>query len=180
MAGSRRRARARRPCAIPLNPASQTGQAQQLLMQDWRAIGAAMRINNMPAAVIWGEFWQQSQFQSVMVGVNFMLGSDPDVSQRFHSSSIRAKGGSGYNTMQYSNPEVDRLLDQGAMVFDQAARRAIYARIQSIIRDDLAILPIFQYAVAEGTKEGLIGYNPNINTSSNCWNIREWYWSRPA
>jgi peptide/nickel transport system substrate-binding protein len=31
-------------------------QAQQLLIQDWRAIGASVRINNMPAAVIWGEF----------------------------------------------------------------------------------------------------------------------------
>lgn len=155
-------------------------QAQQLLMQDWRAIGASMRINNMPAAVIWGEFWQQSRFNSVMVGVNFMLGSDPDVTPRFHSGGIPAKGGRGNNNVQYANPEVDALLVQGATQFDQAARRATYARIQSIIRDDLAILPIFQYAVAEGTKEGLIGYKPNINTSSNCWNIREWYWARAA
>ena len=42
-------------------------QTQQLLIQDWRAIGAAMRVNNMPAAVIWGDFWQQSKFNSVMV-----------------------------------------------------------------------------------------------------------------
>ena len=43
-------------------------QTQQLLIQDWRAIGAAMRVNNMPAAVIWGEFWQQSKFNSVHRG----------------------------------------------------------------------------------------------------------------
>src|SRR5205807_1456588 len=72
-------------------------QTQQLLIQDWRAIGAAMRVNNMPAAVIWGDFWQQSKFNSVIVGVNFMLGSDPDVTPRFGSGAIPAKGGRGSN-----------------------------------------------------------------------------------
>lgn len=152
-------------------------QAQQLLMQDWRAIGATLRISNMPAAVIWGEFWQQSRFQSVMVGVNFMLGSDPDVTPRFHSQATPAKGGRGNNNYQYSNPEVDRLLLQGATEFDQAARRTTYGRIQSLVRDDLAILPLFQSAIAEGMKDGLHGYRPNINASSNCWNIREWFWT---
>ncbi|MBX6742956.1 MAG: peptide ABC transporter substrate-binding protein [Acetobacteraceae bacterium] len=152
-------------------------QAQQLLMQDWRAIGADLRINNMPAAVIWGEFWQQSKFQSVMVSVNYMLGSDPDVTPRFSSKAIPAKGGRGNNNIQYANPEMDRLLFQGATQFDQAARRDTYRQIQSIIRDDLAILPLFQAVLVEGTKEGLNGYRPNINTSSNCWNLREWYWA---
>lgn len=155
-------------------------QSQQLLMQDFRSIGAAMRIQNMPAAVIWGEFTLQSRFQSVMVGANFMLGSDPDATPRFHSGSTAAKGGRGLNYMQYANPEIDRLLAQGAAEFAQDARRTIYRRIQAILRDDLAILPIFQYATARGVKEGLVGFDANVNNSSNCWNLREWYWTRPA
>ena len=153
-------------------------QTQQLLMQDWRAIGAAMRINNMPAAVIWGEFWQQSKFQSVLVSVNFMLGSDPDVTPRFGSGAIPAKGGRGYNTYQYRDAAVDKLLARGATEFDQAARKATYGEVQDIIRKDLAILPLFQAAITEGVKEGLNGFAPNINTSSNCWNMREWFWSQ--
>ena len=152
-------------------------QTQQLLMQDWKAIGASLRISNMPAAVIWGEFWQQSKFQSVIVGVNFMLGSDPDVTPRFGSGAIPAKGGRGYNTYQYQNKEADRLLTQGAAQFDLAERKKTYGALQKLIRDDLAILPLFQSVIAEGTKEGLQGFAPNINTSSNCWNMREWYWA---
>lgn len=152
-------------------------QTQQLLMQDWKAIGASLRISNMPAAVIWGEFWQQSKFQSVIVGVNFMLGSDPDVTPRFGSGAIPAKGGRGYNTYQYQNKEADRLLTQGATQFDLAERKKTYGALQKLIRDDLAILPLFQSVIAEGTKEGLQGFAPNINTSSNCWNMREWYWA---
>ena len=152
-------------------------QTQQLLMQDWKAIGASLRISNMPAAVIWGEFWQQSKFQSVIVGVNFMLGSDPDVTPRFGSGAIPAKGGRGYNTYQYQNKEADRLLTQGAAQFDLAERKKTYGALQKLIRDDLAILPLFQSVIAEGIKEGLQGFAPNINTSSNCWNMREWYWA---
>ncbi|QCK84565.1 peptide ABC transporter substrate-binding protein [Phreatobacter aquaticus] len=152
-------------------------QSQQLLIQDWRAIGATMRIQNMPAAVIWGEYWQQSKFNSVIVGVNFMLGSDPDVTPRFGSGSIPAKGGRGFNTYQYQNPEADRLLTQGARQFDQPSRKATYGELQKIIRNDLAILPLFQAALSEGIKDGLQGFQPNINASSNLWNVREWFWA---
>jgi uncharacterized protein YcnI len=31
--------------------------------------------------------------------------------------------------------------------------------------------------LTEGVKEGLQGFRHNINSSSNCWNIREWYWT---
>lgn len=152
-------------------------QAQQYLMQEWQGIGAAMKIQNMPAAVIWGEFWQMSKFNSVMVSVNYQLGSDPDVTPRFSSKAIPAKGGRGQNTFQFENAEVDALLLKGATQFDQAARKATYGRIQEIIRDELTILPIFQQVLVEGVKEGLHGFRANINTSSNCWNIREWYWA---
>lgn len=152
-------------------------QTQQLLMQDWRGIGAAMRIQNMPPAVMWGEFWQQSKFNSALVSVNFMLGSDPDVTPRFGSGAIPAKGGRGFNTYQYQNPEADRLLALGARQFDLAERKATYGALQKLIRADMAILPLYQGVISEGLKANLRGFRPNANTSTNCWNIREWYWA---
>jgi peptide/nickel transport system substrate-binding protein len=152
-------------------------QTQQLLIQDWRAVGAAMRVNNMPPAVMWGDYWQQSKFNSVLVSVNFMLGSDPDVTPRFGSGAIPAKGGRGYNTYQYQSPQADQLLAKGATQFDIAQRKATYGDLQKLIRNELTILPLFQAFIAEGVKDGLQGFRPNINTSSHCWNIREWYWA---
>ena len=131
----------------------------------------------MPAAVIWGDYFRLSQFDSVMIGVSFGIGSDPDVTDRFASTSIPAKGGSGRNTTQYSNPKVDKLLRDGIAEFDPARRRAIYVAMQQQIRADLTILPMFQYATIEGIRQGLVGYTPNINTLSNCWNCGGWYWA---
>jgi len=151
-------------------------QAQQLLQQNWQEIGAKMTIKNMPAAVIWGDYFAMSQYDSVMVGEDFLTGPDPDVSYYFDSHNVPAKGGAGNNTMQYDNPEVDKLLLEGATTFDRAKRKAIYAQVQSLIRADLPLLPIFQYAVIEGTKAKLIGYAPNVNSQSNDWNVGLWYW----
>ncbi|MGX5736397.1 peptide ABC transporter substrate-binding protein [Bosea thiooxidans] len=158
------------------NPARE--QSQQLLQQDWGQIGAEMRISNMPAAVIWGEFWQKSKFESVAVGSNFMIGNDPDVTPRFGSRSIPAKQGAGLNTYQYQNPALDRLLELGASQFDQQERRKTYGQIQRIVRDDLVLLPVYQSVMAEGIRDGLNGFAANINCSSNCWNMRDWYWAR--
>jgi peptide/nickel transport system substrate-binding protein len=152
-------------------------QAQQLLQQNWKEIGAAMTIKNMPAAVIWGDYFNMSRYDSVMVGENFQTGPDPDVSFFFSSKSIPAKGGSGNNTMQYANAEVDALLAEGTATTDLAKRKAAYQKIQAQVRADLPLLPIFQYSGIEGTKSRLMGYQPNVNTQINNWNVGDWYWA---
>lgn len=151
-------------------------QVQQLLQQDFKQIGIEMTIKNLPPAVMWGEYWTKSQFETAIVGEDFMVGPDPDASTYFSSASISAKTGSGQNTMQYSNPEVDRLLQEGATELDQAKRVPIYQRLQAVLRDDLAFLPQHQYALIEGTKAKLAGYEPNINVRLNTWNIASWHW----
>ncbi len=152
-------------------------QTQQLLQQDWKKIGADMKINNMPAAVMWGDFWFKSQFNSALVSVNFMTGNDPDAAYRFGSKAIPAKGGSGSNVYQYQNPEADRLFQLGRGTMDRTARKEIYSQLQKLLRDDLVILPLFQVTQIEGYKQGLNGYRPNVNVQSNCWNANTWFWA---
>jgi peptide/nickel transport system substrate-binding protein len=152
-------------------------QCQQLMMQDWQQIGVSMKINNMPAAVIWGEFYVRSKFEALLVGTTFRTGVDPDPASRFASDAIPVKGGSGGNYMQWENAEADELMKQGQETFDQAKRNEIYLKLQEIVREELPILPIFQYAPIEGLKDGLAGFRPNINQRQNCWNMGEWYWT---
>lgn len=153
-------------------------QCQQLMQQDWQQIGVSMKINNMPAAVLFGEFYTRSKFQSILVGTAFRTVIDPDPASRFASDAIPAKNGSGANQMQWQNAEVDQLLKAGQETFDQAKRKAIYWKLQEIAREELPILPLFQYAPVEGYKEGLVGYEPNINARQNTWNMGVWYWAR--
>lgn len=152
-------------------------QVQQFLQQTFAQLGVEMKISNLPAAVMWGEFWTQSQFDSVIVGSSYLIGADPDVSNRLHSRSIAVKGGRGSNNAQYTNPEVDALLDKGARTFDSEARRAIYSRVQELVRRDLPFLPLYQSNAVEGLKKGINGFVPNGNTRTESWNALAWYWA---
>lgn len=52
------------------------------------------------------------------------------------------RSGSGENHMNYSNPEVDRLLDQAATETDEAERWALYQQIEQLILADAPVIPI--------------------------------------
>ncbi|WP_037468515.1 peptide ABC transporter substrate-binding protein [Sinorhizobium fredii] len=151
-------------------------QVQQFLQQTFAEIGVEMTISNLPAAVMWGEFWLKSQFDSAIAGVTYLIAADPDATNRLHTSAIGAKGGKGSNTAQYSNPEVDALLEKGARTFDPEERRAIYYRVQEIVRQDLPFLPLFAYTNVVGRKEGLEGFEPNANTRTASWHAAAWRW----
>lgn len=152
-------------------------QMQQFLQQMWQPLGVQMSIRNFPAAVMWGDFWRQSQWQTTIVGAIFPVAGDPDVSDRLGSWAIPVRTGSGSNTMQYSNPEVDTLVRDSVGLLDREQRKRNYLRVQEIVRGDLPYLPLFQTNLGEGTKANLHGFRANVNYRSNCWNMREWYWA---
>jgi peptide/nickel transport system substrate-binding protein len=174
--------RAKDGVRLSFNNSTTTGahlreQAQQFIQQTFAEIGVEMKIENLPAAVMWGEFWTQSQFDTAMVGITYLIASDPDVTNRFHTGAIVAQGGRGSNNAQYSNPEVDALLEEGTRTFDPEARRAIYNQVQAIIRNDLPLLPLFTNNIVYGRKAGIEGFVPNTNTRSEAWHAAGWYWS---
>jgi peptide/nickel transport system substrate-binding protein len=149
-------------------------QVQQFIQQTFKDIGVAMTISNLPPAVMWGDYWMKSQFDSVIVGMNTLLGADPDNSDYFMSGNSAALGGAGQNTTCYQNAEVDALFKQGAETFVPEERKPIYQKIQELIRHDLPLLPLYQYAVVKARKENVTGPLPNVNYRIDTWNVNTW------
>ncbi|MEM2112169.1 MAG: ABC transporter substrate-binding protein, partial [Candidatus Bathyarchaeia archaeon] len=52
-----------------------------------------------------------------------------------------------FNTWGYSNPEVDRLLEEGIKKFEEAERKEIYKKVQEIVCSDLPIIHLAFYKV---------------------------------
>lgn len=152
-------------------------QVQQFVQQGYRDIGVEMTINNMPPAVVWGDYWFLGEYDSMLVGVGVLTGPDPDCSDFFRSDAAPATGGAGQNTLVYSNPEVDELLGEGARLVSPEDRKPVYLRVQEVIREDLPFLPIYQYAVIPGLKAGLEGHRGNINNRIDTWDLRSWRWA---
>ncbi|RWJ31947.1 peptide ABC transporter substrate-binding protein [Mesorhizobium sp.] len=152
-------------------------QLQQVLQQSLASIGVEMKISNMPADVLFGDFWFQSKFQTLIFGEGFLAGGDPDVTNYFKSTASNAKGGSGLNFWQFVNPEVDELLVKGSSSFVPEERRDAYFRIQEIIREQLPFMTIYQYVAVGGQKKGVDGVEPNVNVRINNWNVSSWRWA---
>ncbi|MDQ0025086.1 peptide/nickel transport system substrate-binding protein [Variovorax paradoxus] len=152
-------------------------QTQQLIADDFKKIGVEMLIKNMVAAVLWADFWRNSEFDSLMTAPTYTIASDPDITHRFGSASIPKETKSGSNVSQYKNAGVDTLLARGRQEYNLAKRKEIYAKVQELIMDDLPFLPLFYEVQIEGTKTGLDGYANNVNALANSWNAASWRWT---
>lgn len=152
-------------------------QTQQLIADDFKKIGVEMLIKNLVAAVLWADFWRNSEFDSLLTAPTYTIASDPDVTHRFGSGAIPKETKSGSNVSQYKSPGVDALLAKGRQEYNIAKRKEIYAKVQELIMDDLPFLPLFNSVEIEGTKVGLDGYASNVNTLANSWNASSWRWT---
>ena len=93
-----------------------------------------------------------------------MIGPDPDATRLLrHASRSAAQGGAGQNTCQYNNPEVDRLLQEGASTSTGEAQGDLPEDAGDRPRRTCPILPIFQYAHGRGHQGGAEGFKPNVN-----------------
>ena len=151
-------------------------QAEAMVQANWKEIGVAMEIKNMPASVVWGEYTTKSHFDTLMVGWEPTVGMDPDYAARCHSKQIPAKYGTGSNYVQYENPELDKLLEEGVLISDMEKRKAVYQKIQEILHEDVPFAPIFAYVFMYGKNSALKGYKINPYVTDITWNIQDWSW----
>ena len=69
---------------------------------------------------------------------------------------LGSEGGS--NAGGYFNAELDQLLKDGRTTFDQNERRVIYDRVQEIIAEEAAMIPVFHVSQVNVARAGLTGY----------------------
>ncbi|MEM6825590.1 MAG: ABC transporter substrate-binding protein [Pseudomonadota bacterium] len=69
---------------------------------------------------------------------------------------LKSDGGS--NSGNYTNPELDKLLEDGRLTFEQDKREEIYDAVQEIISSDAAMIPVFHVSQVNVAKPGLTGY----------------------
>lgn len=69
---------------------------------------------------------------------------------------LKSDGGS--NAGRYANPELDQLLNDGRLTFEQEKREAIYDKVQDLIAADAALIPVFHVTQVNVARPGLTGY----------------------
>lgn len=112
--------------------------AAEIIQRRLRDIGIKVDIWVLEWAVFLNRFVDKKNFEALILG--WGLGLDPDNYDIFHSS--KTKPGE-FNFISYSNPELDRLLEEGRRTFDVEKRTAIYHRVHAIIAEDQPYLFLY-------------------------------------
>lgn len=108
-------------------------QSAPIIAQSLQQIGVQTNITNYDFPTIMSK-GKAGEFDLLLIG--FTLTLDPDVSNVYATEST-------YNFMNYSNPEMDKLLLQGKQEADVDKRKVIYSDVQKILLEEAPILTLY-------------------------------------
>jgi peptide/nickel transport system substrate-binding protein len=106
--------------------------AGEIIQRRLQEVGIEVKLRVIEWASFLKEFIYTGRFDATILG--WTIPVDPDGYNIWHSSKT---GPRELNFIGYSNPEVDRLLEQGRRVLGVDKRRPVYHRLQEILAEDV-------------------------------------------
>jgi ABC-type transport system substrate-binding protein len=151
------------------------------LFNELEDVGVSLRITQLRsedfnAAVTIGAF-------QVVEWRNF-VNADPEVTRlRYDSAACpetvpgcSAEVGSNWGA--FTNPEVDQLLDQTAVTFDDDERTEIFHQIDQLLADDLPALPMYQLQTLVAQRDGLVNVRNTALRGGPLNDLTVWGWEQ--
>jgi peptide/nickel transport system substrate-binding protein len=129
-----------------------------VLAEQWKQVGANVATRPIPFQDFVTKLQSTHEFEMGVIGNTGAI--DPDLSQLFKTSAST----NGLNGGSYSNPEVDKLLDEAVHTLDHSQRRQLYGQFQEIIARDVPspalVLPKRLWGVSKRVRNWNVGpYN---------------------
>ncbi|MCV2490615.1 ABC transporter substrate-binding protein [Geodermatophilus sp. YIM 151500] len=137
----------------------ETVTAAQVIASQLEPIGITVEVQNEDFAT-WLSRQGDGDFDAFLLG---WLGNlDPAA---YYQEQHITDGSNNYQG--YSNPEVDRLLQEGAAETDQDARKQIYDQAAQLIVDDASYVYLYNPDVVQAWTPGLQGYQIRADKAIN-------------
>ncbi len=158
---------------------------QQFVAENYRQVGIAVRINNAPSAVVLGAQYRSRAQEGTWTGFlhfAFSMGQADDGVRsacrddegRLVYAPTRDNGFRGLNFGSWCNEEFDRLRNQAVLEFDVNRRKQIFARMQEIWANEVAMIPLYFQADARVFRVGLLNYVSSTYANSAYPTIEPW------
>jgi peptide/nickel transport system substrate-binding protein len=148
---------------------------EQVLQNYWKAVGIEVKIRNQPARVLFGETISKRKFTGLAM---FAWLSAPENLPRttLHSESIptEANNWAGQNYTGFTNPEMDRLIDEIEIELDREKRGALWTRLQQIYAEQLPAIPLYFRADGFIMPKWLKGVRPTGHMYTTTHWVEEW------
>ena len=135
-----------KPVVFRISGSSASARQYAGVIQNYlRDVGIPVSIETSELNVLF-EFLRRGQFQ--MTYGQWVGGNQDPIFYRdlFASSEIPTETRASRNRSRYSNPELDKILDEAANTYDHAKTAPLYAKAQEIISSDLPVFPLWYQA----------------------------------
>jgi peptide/nickel transport system substrate-binding protein len=158
--------------SLKISTNEETRLQSTVMQQDLRRVGIELDLRSYEFATFYADVLK-GDFQ--LFSLQWVGGAlaDPDILRRvFHSTQIPP---AGFNRGYYSNPEVDRLIDEASKAQSEEGRRANYSRAQQLIAEDAPYSPIWNKVNAIVALPGFSGLH--LPSTGDFQTLRDVRWS---
>ncbi|HLQ04949.1 MAG TPA: ABC transporter substrate-binding protein, partial [Verrucomicrobiae bacterium] len=159
--------------ALVTNSGNKAREGVLTVAQDqWRRIGVDAQPQLLQLNAVNDKLQKTHDFDAVLG--QFVPGVDPDQSAVWSSKEYP----SGLNYSHYADPAVDALLAQARTQggCGQAARKALYDRLQVTLLDAQPVLLLYQPITFIASDRTLRGISPTAYARPQ-WNLAQWNWA---
>ena len=146
---------------------------QQLLQNEWKAIGAKADIKNYNTVQFFATYGAGGVIQTGKydAGIfSWINGVDPDDSTNFMCDQFPPKG---QNVYHFCDPELDAQERIALTNYDPDARKAAYFKIQQILAEQEPMIVTWYVQRQDVANTDLKGYKP-AHAVTTFWNTWEW------
>jgi len=138
----------------------------------WEEIGIKTELEILPAKRMQAEIIRPRNFEALFYGQ--VVGADPDPYAFWHSSQT---GENGFNVADYTNKEVDQILEDARIISDRGGRQEKYKKFQEIISADAPVIFMYSPVYTYIQDKSINGFDVThiLFPSDRLSNISEWF-----
>ncbi len=155
---------------ILTNQNKQREMSAVLIQRRLKDIGIDVKIRVLEWASFLGRYIKPGDFDVVVLGWSLSL--DPDQYSIWHSSQNKP---GQFNFINYNNPQVDKLLEQGRLELDQDKRMKIYHEFSRILLEDSPIVYLYEGYGLPAIHKRIRGIDNPAPPAGIGWNSQDWY-----
>lgn len=143
----------------------------EALSQMWARAGLKINATALNATVFFPA-QQKGDYSLWMSGWGTLTGEASYTYGSLVHTADATKGLGAFNKQGYSNPAVDRLLQEGSRTMDDAKRRALFEKATEVSMNDRALIPTVQLQSIWAAKKGMLTFAPRVDQETLAYEIQ--------
>jgi peptide/nickel transport system substrate-binding protein len=154
---------------------------QQVLVDEWKAVGIEVKIQNQPSAVLLSgsctgkDPRKLGTFDLVMYASTPTIDPHSTIATRYATRQIPTQADcSGQNYTRFKNPDADKAIDEAGSTLDLEKRKTAYNTTMKLVNEAYVIIWLYDRANIDARVNALQGWQPNVWRRFT-WNVQDWW-----